>query len=200
MRTRIVTAVPAGSAVAGLLMATAPTSLAAPAAGPTTHLAAPPESRPDGSRMYIHAGSGKCLSMGPGDGKGRAAGLATCNAGRDDQWWRNTNIEVGNNGSKYRNGLTGQCLDVKNKSKSNDAPVHLWDCQDGPNNSDKSDASQAWDGAILSNDSTTVRAELKNKRSGKCIDLPGTASPDGVALVQRDRNRAPGQTWETSFR
>ena len=76
---------------------------------------------------------------------------------------------------------TSFCADVEGGSQNSGAKLLLWGCHGGDNQQ-----------FIYKADTT----ELKVKHSGKCVDIPGGGSANGLQLQQYDCNNSGAQKWQ----
>jgi hypothetical protein len=156
-----------------------------PAGAPVQNSAGPYQIRfePTGKCVDNHQGSPSVLNAvqqwvcaRPGDP----------NAGNQD-WYFDWEGD-GRGYAKIRNTGTGMCLDVRDHSTGNGAPVVLQTCSD----------SVSWKG-FLKHDGDVDHYELRPRHAGgKCLDLPHSSSADGVRLQQWDcvsGNHQQHLTW-----
>jgi hypothetical protein len=128
--------------------------------------------------------SGKCIDVAgaPGSNNGAPLQLWDCelsgnreNGSATDQIWilRNDGFIV--------NQLSGKCIDVAGApGTGNGARLQLWDCElSGRNRDNGSATDQKW--TLMRN------GFIRNRLSGKCIDVAGAPGRD---------NSAPLQLWD----
>jgi hypothetical protein len=157
-------------------------------------LSAGPASAGPGGVPIASAHSGKCIDLAAGStADGGSVIQFTCHD-RDNQRWHITRV-VGSNAVKIRSALTNRCLDIAEKSTRNGAAVHQWDCQDGLRNTDTSEGSQLWNVKTEDNARGWTYYRFSNVKSGKCLDVPGGSTADGVVLIQYDCNGKQNQQW-----
>ncbi|MGH3615207.1 MAG: RICIN domain-containing protein [Pseudonocardia sp.] len=157
-------------------------------------LSAAPASAVPGGVPIASAHSGKCVDLAAGSmADGGSVIQFTCHD-RDNQRWHITRV-VGSNAVKIRNAQSNRCLDIAEKSIRNGAAVHQWDCQDGDRNTDASEGSQLWNVQTEGSARGWTYYRFANVKSGKCLDVPGGSTADGVVLVQYDCNGKQNQQW-----
>lgn len=90
------------------------------------------------------------------------------------------------NAAKKRVESGGVCLDVKDGSKNNGAEVRMWECNDHP--------AQQW---VDQNNQGhgEGRTQLKNVKSGKCLDVVGGRDVRGSAISIYDCDKT-GHAWD----
>ncbi|NET74015.1 MAG: ricin-type beta-trefoil lectin domain protein, partial [Sphaerospermopsis sp. SIO1G2] len=147
--------------------------------------------------------SGKCIDVAgaPGRSNGASLLLWDCeltgfNADNDsttDQRW------VFTRNGYIRNTLSGKCIDVAGApGRSNGASLQLWDCElSGRNRDNGSRTDQRW---IF-----TSNGYIRNRLSGKCIDVAGAPGDVNGARLQlwdcelsgrnRDNGSMTDQKW-----
>jgi hypothetical protein len=82
---------------------------------------------------------------------------------------------------------SGRCIQVAGIGQdalNNGAGTELWDCVGG--------VKQIWDVVSLGNN----KYNLKNRNSGKCMDLSGGSVANGVSIVQNACGPSVAQQWE----
>jgi hypothetical protein len=147
--------------------------------------------------------SGKCIDVAgaPGRGNGAPLQLWDCeltgvnpdNNSTTDQRW----VLIG--GGFIRNTLSGKCIDVAGApGRDKGATLQLWDCElSGRNRDNGSITDQRW--------SITGNGFVRNRLSGKCIDVAGAPGTSNGALLQlwdcelsgrnRDNGSDTDQQW-----
>lgn len=125
--------------------------------------------------------SGKCIDVAgaPGRSNGAALQLHDCelsgtnpdNNSTTDQRWTFTSDGF------IRNSLSGKCIDVAGApGRSNGAVLQLWDCElSGINPDNNSTTDQKW---------TVTNGFIRNRLSGKCIDVAGAPGRSNGARLQ----------------
>ena len=117
--------------------------------------------------------------------------LSGRNAGNDsptDQRW-----EFTSNGF-IRNTLSEKCIDVSGApGTKNGAPLQLWDCElSGRNADNNSRTDQKWE--------LTSNGFIRNKLSGKCIDVDGAPGrKNGARLQLWDCELSGGNAYNNSL-
>jgi len=139
-----------------------------------------PEWRPRGEFLKNRL-SGKCIDVSgaPGTHNGARLLLWDCelsgfnldNNSRTDQKWYMTSSGF------IRNRLSGKCIDVAGApGKSNGSRLQLWDCElSGINPDNGSATDQQW---------SMSGGFIRNRLSGKCIDVAGTPGRNNGAQLQ----------------
>jgi ricin-type beta-trefoil lectin protein/LGFP repeat-containing protein len=82
---------------------------------------------------------------------------------------------------------SGRCIQVAGVGQdalNNGGGTELWGCVAG--------AKQIWDVVSLGNN----KYNLKNRNSGKCLDISGGSVANGVSLIQNACNTSTWQQWE----
>jgi len=133
-----------------------------------------------GGRFIVNQLSGKCIDVSgaPGMGNGAPILLYDCersgrnpNGSQTDQLW-----EFMPQGF-IRNKLSGRCLDVSGApGVANGAALILYDCELSGRNPNGSQTDQQWE--------LRPGGLIRNKLSGRCIDVPGAASTKTGARLQ----------------
>ncbi len=131
--------------------------------------AAPAVAAPGQGRFLVNQLSGRCLDVEgePGVANGTALTLADCetsgrsrNGSQTDQRWEWVA------GGFIRNTLSGKCIDVSGAPGVADrARLQVWDCEMSGRNPNGSTTDQQWE--------ITATGHIRNRLSGKCIDVPG---------------------------
>lgn len=115
---------------------------------------------------------GKCVDLTSGN---------TSNGTNIQQWACEDNsnmlfrlVEAGGGYYQIKHASSGKCLDVSGYGTSNGSNIHLWSCHGGNN--------QLF--AIASNTSTSDITDftIRDKNSGKCLDLSGGNSSNGTNI------------------
>ncbi len=106
--------------------------------------------------------------------------------GSDAQWWyRNP---AGDGWFTLTNRATGKCVDVEGPSRANGANVHEWTCY-------RTD-SQLW---RWEPKNRIVNGwpvfQVRNKLSGRCLDISNNGTADGTRIIQWDCHGGPNQEW-----
>jgi GH25 family lysozyme M1 (1,4-beta-N-acetylmuramidase) len=106
--------------------------------------------------------------------------------GTDAQWWFRTT--AGDGWFRLTNRATGKCVDVVGPSRGNGAAVHEWTCY--PTDS------QLW---RWEPKGRTVAGwpvfQIRNKLSGRCLDIFDNGTADGTRIIQWDCHGGPNQEW-----
>ena len=156
------------------------------------------------SRFISNLQSGKCIDVAgaPGSANGAKLILWDCErSGRNrDNGSPTDHIWVIDGDGFIVNQLSGKCIDVAGAPGSaNGAPLQLWDCErSGRNRDNGSPTDQKW---VVTN-----QGFIRNKLSGKCIDVSGApGSANGAQLQLWDcelsgRNRDNGSTTDQRWR
>ena len=153
-------------------------------------------------KFIMNIQSGKCIDVAGAPGRANGAklelwdcelsGLNPDNNSPSDQRW------IFKNGF-IRNTLSGKCIDVAGApGQENGSLLQLWDCElSGKNRDNGTPTDQTW---ILTGDGF-----IKNKLSGKCIDVAGAPGQDNGSQLQlwdcelsgrnRDNGTPTDQTW-----
>ncbi|GIF13942.1 RICIN domain-containing protein [Actinoplanes teichomyceticus] len=155
-----------------------------------------PAARPVGRgyiyHEYVARHSQKCLDVKYG---GRSDGADViqwrCHGGDNQSWrfaitdwpdfWGTTYVNLINERS-------GKCLDVKYGSKTDGADVIQWRCHDGDN--------QKWTPILIAQAGGRNYFLIKNKGSGKCLDVKGSDVGDGADVIQWRCRSSKNQEWE----
>lgn len=102
------------------------------------------------------------------------------------QWW--IRYDYGNGYYKLVSKATGKCIDIVGPSTADGTKVHEWDCYDTN--------SQLWHYEYKG---TRVSGypvyQLRNKYSGKCLDITGFGTTDGTPLQQWSCSGGSNQEW-----
>ena len=147
--------------------------------------------------------SGKCIEVAGAPGRDNAAPLQLfdCessgrnrdNNSKTDQKWTITGDGF------IKNSLSGRCIDVAGApGKGNATKLQLFDCEtSGRNRDNNSETDQRW--------TITGDGFIKNKLSGRCIDVAGAPGKDDAAPLQlfdcelsgrnRDNGSQTDQKW-----
>ncbi|NEA33561.1 RICIN domain-containing protein [Streptomyces sp. SID13031] len=137
---------------------------------------------PTGWNTVVSKNSSKCVdARAAASANGTAVQQQACNSGNAQQW----QFQPTTNGYVRVNALNNaaQALDVTNVSTADSALIQLWSYSNGLN--------QQWqpveeaDGAY----------HLVNRNSGKCLDVPGASTADGVQLQQYTCNGTAAQSF-----
>ncbi|NEU72558.1 ricin-type beta-trefoil lectin domain protein [Hassallia byssoidea VB512170] len=132
-------------------------------------------------RLISNLSSGKCIDVAgaPGSANGARLLLWDCErSGRNrDNGSPTDHIWVIENGLIV-NKLSGKCIDVAGAPGStNGAPLQLWDCErSGRNRDNGSTTDQRW--------VVTSQGFIRNRLSGKCIDVAGAPGSTNGAQLQ----------------
>jgi surface antigen len=106
--------------------------------------------------------------------------------GTNAQWW--LRVPAADGYVKLTNRGNGKCVDVKDRSLASGAPVHEWTCY--PTDSQlwrfepKGRTFQGW-----------PVYQIRNKRSGRCLDVYGNGTAAGTPIIQWDCHGGPNQEW-----
>ncbi|MEH0982428.1 ThuA domain-containing protein [Micromonospora sp. CPCC 205556] len=150
----------------------------------------PPPSDPISSTSWYslaNRGSGKCVdARAAGTANGTAIQQYACNATFAQQYQFQP-TSSGFTRVNNRNN-SAQALDVTNVSTADNAPVQLWAYGGGGN--------QQWQPVPEGNG----YYRLVNRLSGKCLDVPGASTADGVQLVQYTCNGTAAQSFRLQAR
>jgi hypothetical protein len=137
---------------------------------------------PAGATTVVNVGSGKCVdARAAATVNGTVVQQYACN-GSAAQSWQVT----ATSGGYSRVGLASapaQAWDVTNVSTADAAPVQLWTYAGGNN--------QQWQ--AVEQAGGTYR--FVNRHSGKCLDVPGASTGDGVQLQQYTCNGTAAQSF-----
>jgi hypothetical protein len=98
-----------------------------------------------------------------------------------------TLVPMGGNYYEIKINSTGKCVDVTNVSTADGAWLQEWDCL-GPNQ-----ANQLWQNVELANQPGWFAFIAKH--SGKCADLTGPSSNNGVRIQQWSCHWGSNQQW-----
>jgi hypothetical protein len=147
--------------------------------------------------------SGKCIDIAGAPGRSNSAplqlwdceltGVNPDNNSITDQRW------VLTSGGFIRNTLSGKCIDVAGApGRNNGAPLQLWDCElSGRNRENGSTTDQRW--------TITGNGFIRNRLSGKCIDVAGAPGQTNGARLQlwdcelSGRNRENGSDTDQQW-
>lgn len=167
-------------------------------------LVGPAFSQPSTGRFINNVLSGKCIDVSgaPGRENGAPLTLWDCeltgvnpdNNSITDQRWILTSQGF------IRNTLSGKCIDVAGApGRASGAKLQLWDCElSGRNGDNGSITDQRW--------VFTSGGFLRNRLSGKCIDVSGAPGRTNGAVLQlwdcelsglnADNNSVTDQKWQ----
>jgi hypothetical protein len=137
---------------------------------------------PTGWNTVVSKHSGKCVdARAAATANGTAVQQQTCNSTNAQQW----QFQPTSNGYVRVNALNNaaQALDVTNVSTADSAPVQLWAYGNGLN--------QQW----LPVEESDGAYHLVNRHSGKCLDVPGASTADGLQLQQYTCNGTAAQSF-----
>ncbi|MEU4220416.1 RICIN domain-containing protein [Actinoplanes sp. NPDC026623] len=156
----------------------------------TTPPTTPPATGPiDPAAWYSVTGanSGKCVdARAAGTVNGTAIQQYTCNASNAQQY--QFAATSGNYVRINNRGNSAQALDVTNVSAADNAPIQTWSYSDGNN--------QQWQPVAEAGGTY----HFVNRNSGKCLDVPGASTADGVQLVQYSCNGTAAQSFRLTAR
>lgn len=94
---------------------------------------------------------------------------------------------------RYRNVATNKCLDVPGGDPTSGVQIQQWDCwADGA-------AGQMQQWQSLPMDPQSSHVMLRNRLTGKCIDIPGGDRNPGVIVQQWDCWGGNMQTWRVDW-
>lgn len=156
----------------------------------------PPQAQPANrkGRLIVNRLSGKCIDVSgaPGTNNGAALLLWECersgrnpNGSETDHRWTFTPQGF------IKNTLSGKCIDVSGApGTTNGARLILWDCETSGRNANGSPTDQQWE--------LLPTGLIRNKLSGKCIDVsgaPGTRSGARLQLWDCESARNSDQYW-----
>jgi hypothetical protein len=153
----------------------------APTATPTSTSAGPIS--PTAWYRVVSRANGKCVdARGAATANGTAIQQYTCNGTNAQQYqFQPTTggyLRINNRGN------AAQVLDVKDQSTANSAAIQLWSYGGGLN--------QQWQAVAEAGG----YYHLINRNSGKCLDIPGASSTDGVQLGQYTCNGTTAQSFQ----
>lgn len=153
--------------------------------------------------FIVNLQSGKCIDVAGAPGRTNGAkleqwdcelsGLNPDNNSPSDQRWIFTSDGF------IRNTLSGKCIDVVGApGRANGSLLQLWDCElSGKNRDNGSPSDQKW--------IVTSGGFIRNKLSGKCIDVAGAPGQENASQLQlwdcelsgrnRDNGSPTDQTW-----
>jgi hypothetical protein len=175
-RRRVVAAI-----AAALVAAVTATALTAVVSSPDASAAI----SPTGWNTVVSKNSSKCVdARAAATANGTAVQQQACNSSTAQQW----QFQPTTDGYVRVNALNNaaQSLDVTNVSTADSAPIQLWSYSNGLN--------QQWqpveeaDGAY----------HLVNRNSGKCLDVPGASTADGLRLQQYTCNGTAAQSFRVN--
>ena len=145
----------------------------------------PPPTGPDPTAWYqlVNKTSGKCVdAKAAGTVNGTVIQQYTCNGSTAQQYQLATTsggyVRVNNRGN------ASQVLDVTGVSTADNAKIQTWAYGGGLN--------QQWQPV----DEGGGYYHLVNRNSGKCLDVPGASTADGVQLVQYACNGTGAQSFK----
>jgi hypothetical protein len=159
----------------------APTS--SPTASPTTSPTASPTANPSGWVSVVNKSNGKCVdARGAGTANGTAIQQYTCNSSNAQQYQLQATsggyVRVNNRANSTR------VWDVAGVSTSDNAGIQLWTYGGGNN--------QQWQAVAEGGG----YFHFVNRNSGKCLDVPGASTANGVQLVQFTCNGTGAQAFQ----
>ena len=137
---------------------------------------------PTGWNTVVSKNSSKCVdARAAATANGTAVQQQACNSGTAQQW----QFQPTSGGYVRINALNNaaQVLDVTNVSSADSAPIQLWAYGNGNN--------QQWQPVEESDGAY----HLVNRNSGKCLDVPGASTVDGVQLQQYACNGTAAQSF-----
>jgi hypothetical protein len=140
-----------------------------------------------GAPLYS-AHTGKCIDLAGSDPRSGAAIVQwDCHYGPNQNWYF---LEKDGYRRMHSEATgDGKCVDVEGKSGANGARIHQWECQGD------SEGSQEWWVKYMGEDPWFIHVEIVNRRSDKCMDLPGGDPTSGVQLTQWDCHGGSNQIW-----
>ncbi|GAA0959178.1 RICIN domain-containing protein [Kribbella koreensis] len=137
---------------------------------------------PTGWNTVVSKNSSKCVdARAAATANGTAVQQQACNSSTAQQW----QFQPTTNGYVRVNALNNaaQALDVTNVSTADSAPIQLWSYSNGLN--------QQW----LPVEESDGAYHLVNRNSGKCLDVPGASTADGLQLQQYTCNGTAAQSF-----
>ncbi len=137
---------------------------------------------PTGWNTVVSKNSGKCVdARAAATANGTAVQQQACNSSTAQQW----QFQPTSNGYVRVNAFNNaaQALDVTNVSTADSAPIQLWAYGNGLN--------QQW----LPVEEADGAYHLVNRNSGKCLDVPGASTADGLQLQQYTCNGTAAQSF-----
>jgi surface antigen len=138
------------------------------------------------AETWINPATAKFLDLDHGrSADGTKIQLWSDSGGSAQRW-----IRVSSPGGYYKitNKGTGKCVDVQGPSTADGAPVHEWSCYGTD--------SQLWkyEGKGRSVSGYPVY-QIRNKLSGKCLDITGFGTADGTPIQQWTCTGGTNQEW-----
>ena len=170
-----------GAIAAALVAAVTATALTAVVSSPDASAAI----SPTGWNTVVSKNSSKCVDARSGaSANGTAVQQQACNSSTAQQW----QFQPTTNGYVRVNALNNaaQSLDVTNVSTADSAPIQLWSYSNGLN--------QQW----LPVEEADGAYHLVNRNSGKCLDVPGASTNDGLQLQQYTCNGTAAQSFRVN--
>jgi hypothetical protein len=129
--------------------------------------------------------SQKCLQPVNGsNAEGAAIVLATCDPTNAAQYW--IKVPVSGSVAHYKNDSSLMCLDARGGA-ANGTPVQQWPCNTITN--------ENWQYAQDSGDTQPKLISRVSGTSTYCLDIPGGATADGIAVQILTCNGLPEQHW-----
>jgi hypothetical protein len=117
--------------------------------------------------------------------------------GTSNQTWAPIWVETDNPEGTlmFINGNSGKCLDLSGNAAENGAAVIQWNCHNGAN--------QRWDRVLPAGadpQTHTWPVLLRNRASGKCLDLDHSGTANGTGFLQWDCHGGDNQLFTLYLR
>ena len=152
-----------------------------------TAVTAAPASAAEDYLTFTNQNSRKCLDV---QHMSQQAGAVLqqwdCWNGVNQQWLKED--PDGDGWFQLRNRHSGMCLEVFIAGVLNGAAVVQWDCWGAPH--------QQWQVAHIAADGIWAVFGIRNKHSGKCLEVYGFSQDNGGAVVQWDCWGGHNQRWD----
>ncbi|TDU87213.1 ricin-type beta-trefoil lectin protein [Kribbella voronezhensis] len=175
-RRRVVVAIAAAAAAA-----VTTTALTAVVSSPAASAAI----SPTGWNTVVSKNSSKCVdARAAATANGTAVQQQACNSTTAQQWQFQPTADGYVRVNAFNNAA--QALDVTNVSAADSAPIQLWSYSNGLN--------QQW----LPVEEADGAYHLVNRNSGKCLDVPGASTADGLQLQQYTCNGTAAQSFRVN--
>ena len=145
--------------------------------------------------LFINYNSAKCMDVAHASiSNGATVHQWTCHSGNHQQWrmvpdWYTDGYFM------IVNKNSNKCLDVAGRSTAHGARVHQWACHNGANQHWSITGGPGGGQPVPGN----TRYLLRNRHSGKCLEVTGASSSNGATLRQANCTAALNQIWLVAF-